>query len=118
MPSKTFQLRRHLVVTEPPDQNMYTMLCPECGDAYVAPISVSILPPGSAKGLLLVDGDGIHLDVTQEPCWRGVLIEVMFQCECGDHKFGYYMHFHKGQTFMGNSELRTPVSSAGVIWRD
>lgn len=96
------------------------LVCPVCGCDCVHLIAVEVFPPGTGRGLLRVNADGIHLDPWPEPEGRGVRTTLVFLCEAG-HAFDYVLHFHKGTTYIKRrigqtySNLRDVPNS---IWRD
>lgn len=97
-----------------------TLVCPICGNDYVHPISVEVLPPGAVRGVLRVNADGIYLDPWPQPDGRGVRTTLAFLCEAG-HTFYYVLHFHKGMTFIKRRVGTTYPDlchTPETIWRD
>jgi hypothetical protein len=93
------------------------LLCPSCGGDCVHPVSVECLPPGAAKGRLVIDAEGIHLDRTVPPAGRGVVITLIFACERG-HAFAYWLRFHKGRTFISRQAVDIPKGEfPQTLWR-
>ena len=101
--------------------NEPAMACPICGFEYIHPVGIECNSPGTAKGLLRIDSDGVHLDPKQAPIGRGVRITLKFMCEYG-HSFEYQLHFHKGQTYVERRMACLPMGRheqwPDTIWRD
>ena len=96
------------------------LACPICGHSTVHPVGLECRSPGTGKGQVLIDCNGIHLDPQQEPIGRGVMITLSFACEAG-HAFEYELHFHEGSTFLCRrmQDLpNDPEKWPETIWRD
>ena len=95
------------------------LACPVCGFEYVHPIELECCSPGTAKGHVVINADGISIDPCRPPDGRGTRITLKFWGECG-HSFEYVFHFHKGSTMVSRFMLDTPEDEPGLstIWRD
>jgi len=97
------------------------MLCPVCGWDYVHPIGIDCWSPGSAKGHVKIDDNGIHISADGAGSGRGVRFAFSFTCEAG-HLFSYDMQFHKGNTTVKRlvNQISTSDTDNGprTIWRD
>lgn len=96
------------------------LACPVCGFYCVHPVALECRSPGTKKGHLKVDSNGIHLDPQLPPVGRGVMIAIRFVGECG-HAFNYTFHFHKGSTAFFLDVIQKAkgvVLEADTIWRD
>ena len=96
------------------------LICPICHGDMIHPTAVECHSPGTARGHVRIDCKGIHLDPTQAPMGRGVVITLQFRCESG-HTFEYQMHFCKGTTFVERQMQALPNNvdpRPQTIWRD
>jgi len=91
--------------------------CPVCGFDYVHPLSVICRSPGTERGEVTIDANGVAIDPHQPPNGRGTRITVSFAGECG-HRFQYVLQFHKGQTLVSRSMSDAPNSDFDTIWRN
>jgi hypothetical protein len=82
------------------------------------PVGIECLPPGTAKGRVVITADGLMVDPYTEPVGRGVRITLCFQCD-QDHRFAYRFHFHKGRTIVRRLEWQTLPESEPMrtIWQ-
>ena len=95
------------------------MACPVCGGEHTHPVRLTCRSPGTAKGLVVIDSDGLSIDPRVPPQDRGVSIELTFVCE-QSHLFQYRLHFHKGNTFVTRRTrhlLGDVMDRPSVIWR-
>jgi hypothetical protein len=74
----------------------------------------------SGKSMVIVTSDGVKT-VPSAPIRRGVRVGILFISEHGDD-FIREFHFHKGETFTKDVEVRPPNYFGGAasvdIWRD
>lgn len=96
------------------------LLCPVCGGPNVHPVGLECLSPGTAKGLVRIDADGVAIDPGRQAEGRGTKITLQFIGECG-HGFDYVLHFHEGVTGVqrfARSMPGGPNRWPKTIWRD
>ena len=97
------------------------LLCPVCGLDYVHPIGIECWSPGSEKGHVKIDANGIHINTDEAGRGRGVCFTTTFACEAG-HLFSFGMQFHKGNTIVERlvNQISTfdPDNDHRTIWRD
>jgi len=89
------------------------LTCPVCDCYYVHPVGLECRSPGTAKGHVLIDNRGIHLDPEAPPFDRGVKIILHFTCECG-HAFDYEFHFSEGNSLVN---CQTSLLSSSSVLR-
>lgn len=90
------------------------VVCPICGDDYVAPTSVSVNAGGVTT--IIDDDKEVKPSIKINPTGRGVSINISYTCERG-HTWVEKQQFHKGQTFK-ETLLIDCESVRGPIWRD
>ena len=92
------------------------LLCPICGYNYVFVTSVEVTSPGTKKGKVRIDGDGISIDPKAPPVMRGT--EVVLRLGCGEgHNWTITTRFHKGMTCAESVRVHAPDDRL-PIWRD
>jgi hypothetical protein len=102
------------------DIHTFQLACPVCGDIMIHPVAIECRSPGTEKGNVRIDSDGIHLDPTKPAIDSGVMITLTFHCECG-HVFEYEFHFDHGSTYF-KRRMRNlsndPAYWPNTIWRN
>ena len=94
------------------------MVCPVCGLESVHPIALECISPGTRKGRVFINHDGLAVDPQFEAVGRGAKITLQFCCESG-HQFAFSLHFHKGTTFVERqSGPPLNLDEMKTIWRD
>ena len=95
------------------------LACPVCGFEYIHPVELECRSPGTAKGCVIINADGVNIDPCPPPEGRGTRITLRFVGECS-HAFEYVLHFHKGNTMVFRSmrDLLDDKQAPNTIWRD
>jgi hypothetical protein len=98
-----------------------SLQCPYCGDDYVHLESVRVNAGGQ---VVQVERDETKL-TKDLPKGRGALVEIVYWCETGHHKWRRRLQFHKGQTLTSDElllfvhpNLDPGHFPANDLWRD
>ena len=97
----------------------HCLQCPVCSSLDVHQIALDCRSPGTERGHVHIDANGIIIDTeAQGAC--GVVTRFSFQCERG-HLFEFALFFDKGRTRIGRRLNEIPVTTDDVprtIWRE
>ncbi len=95
--------------------------CPWCGDDYVHLESVRVNAGGQITRVG-AEGTAVSKD---EPQGRGAVLETVWWCENGRHKWTRREHFHKGMTLKSekllmyvHGALAPELFPTTDLWRD